>query len=82
MLIFQSYQGWVSFTQILADTAQVKYLAFLHLNGKCLLCPRPHVCEHLSPAQNNVLRSLEGVEVDLAGRGQSLEFIRDRYTHI
>lgn len=50
--------------------------------GNAYCVPGPHVCEHLSPAQDNVLRSLEGVEVDLAGRGQSLEFIRDRYTHI
>lgn len=48
--------------------------------GNAYCVPGPHVCEHLSPAQDNVLRSLEGVEVDMAGRGQSLEFIRDRYT--
>lgn len=50
--------------------------------GNAYYVPKPHVCEHLSPAQDNVLRSLEGVEVDLAVRGQSLEFIRDSYTHI
>lgn len=32
--------------------------------GNAYCDPGPHVCEHLSPAQDNVSRGLEGVDVE------------------